>query len=66
MRLPIESAIPALSGIFCGKDLHSLPVEYFELLEDAMVSPDHLERALVNWKQFASQAHVLEGMATAL
>ena len=38
--------------------------EYFELLEDAMVPSDHLERALVNWQQCANQAHVLGGMAT--
>ncbi len=36
--------------------------EYFELLEDAMVSPMRLVRALTNWKQYANQAHVLGGM----
>jgi hypothetical protein len=36
--------------------------EYFELLEDAMVSPVRLVRALSNWKQYANQAHVLGGM----
>ena len=36
--------------------------EYFELLEDAMVSPVRLVRALTNWKQYANQAHVLGGM----
>jgi hypothetical protein len=33
--------------------------EYFELLEDAMVSPKQLVRAFTNWKQCANQAHVL-------
>lgn len=36
--------------------------EYFELLEDAMVSPVRLVKALTNWKQCANQAHVLGGM----
>jgi hypothetical protein len=36
--------------------------EYFELLEDAMVSPVRLVRALSNWKQCANQAHVLGGI----
>jgi hypothetical protein len=36
--------------------------EYFELLEDAMVPPERLVRALTNWKQCASQAHVLGGL----
>jgi hypothetical protein len=36
--------------------------EYFELLEDAMVPPKRLVQALTNWKQCASQAHVLGGL----
>ena len=36
--------------------------EYFELLEDAMVPPERLVQALTNWKQCASQAHVLGGL----
>jgi hypothetical protein len=36
--------------------------EYFELLEDAMVPPARLVRALTNWKQHANQAHVLGGL----
>ena len=36
--------------------------EYFELLEDAMVPPERLVRALTNWKQCASQAHALGGL----
>ena len=28
--------------------------EYFELLEDAMVPPEHLVQALTNWKQCAT------------
>jgi hypothetical protein len=37
-------------------------IEYFELLEDAMVSPERLGHALTNWKQYANQAHVLGGL----
>jgi len=36
--------------------------EYFELLEDAMVTPERLVHALTNWKQCANQAHVLGGL----
>jgi hypothetical protein len=36
--------------------------EYFELLEDAMIPPARLKHALTNWKQCASQAHVLGGL----
>ena len=37
-------------------------IEYFELLEDAMVSSARLGHALTNWKQCANQAHVLGGL----
>jgi len=33
--------------------------EYFELLEDAMVSPARLVTALSAWRKHASQTHVL-------
>jgi hypothetical protein len=36
--------------------------EYFELLEDAMVSPVRLVRALGEWRRHASQAEVLGGL----
>ena len=36
--------------------------EYFELLEDAMVPPKQLVKALTNWKHCANQAHVLGGL----
>jgi hypothetical protein len=36
--------------------------EYFELLEDAMVSPARLVRALSEWRQHASHAEVLGGL----
>ncbi len=36
--------------------------EYFELLEDAMVSPATLVRALCAWRKHASQAEVLGGL----
>ncbi len=36
--------------------------EYFELLEDAMVSPVKLVRALGAWRKHANQAEVLGGL----
>lgn len=36
--------------------------EYFELLEDAMVPPKQLARALTSWRQYANQAQVLGGL----
>lgn len=37
-------------------------VEYFELLEDAMVSPVRLVRALRDWRRHATEAEVLGGL----
>ncbi len=37
-------------------------IEYFELLEDAMMPPARLVSALTNWKHCAQQAHVLGGL----
>ena len=36
--------------------------EYFELLEDAMVPPARLVRALSDWREHASKAEVLGGL----
>lgn len=36
--------------------------EYFELLEDAMVSPAQLARALTAWRDHASHTEVLGGL----
>ncbi len=36
--------------------------EYFELLEDAMVSPVKLARALSAWRNHASRSDVLGGL----
>lgn len=36
--------------------------EYFELLEDAMVSPVRLVRALSTWRRHASETEVLGGL----
>jgi hypothetical protein len=36
--------------------------EYFELLEDAMVPPGELTRALSTWRQCASKTQVLGGL----
>lgn len=39
--------------------------EYFELLEDAMVSPLRLTRAWRNWRKHDSQTQVLGGLVSA-
>jgi hypothetical protein len=39
--------------------------EFFELLEDAMVSPLRLGKALKAWRAHASQTQVLGGLVTA-
>ncbi|MGH8299918.1 MAG: hypothetical protein ACRET5_00455 [Steroidobacteraceae bacterium] len=36
--------------------------EYFELLEDAMVSPARLTQALTAWREHASHTEVLGGL----
>lgn len=36
--------------------------EYFELLEDAMVSPARLAEALAAWREHASHAKAIGGM----
>lgn len=36
--------------------------EYFELLEDAMVSPAQLSQALTAWREHASHTEVLGGL----
>jgi hypothetical protein len=36
--------------------------EYFELLEDAMVSPGRLVRALRSWRRYMNQTQVLGGL----
>jgi hypothetical protein len=36
--------------------------EYFELLEDAMVSPARLAQALTAWREHASHTEVLGGL----
>ncbi len=38
--------------------------EYFELLEDAMVSPLRLVRALRAWRKYESRTQVLGGLVT--
>jgi hypothetical protein len=36
--------------------------EYFELLEDAMVSPARLAQALTTWREHASHTEVIGGL----
>jgi hypothetical protein len=40
-------------------------VEYFELLEDAMVSPVRLVKALRSWRKHATEVEVLGGLVGA-
>jgi len=39
--------------------------EFFELMEDATVSPSRLARACATWQQHARQAQAIKGLATA-
>jgi len=36
--------------------------EFFELLEDAMISPARLARARANWREHTAHAQTLKGM----
>jgi hypothetical protein len=60
-----EDKLPAwLENQYCASVAATLLArnEYFELLEDAMVPPGELTRALSAWRQCASKTHVLEGL----
>jgi len=39
--------------------------EFFELMEDATVTPARLAQARANWQQHARQAQTIKGLATA-
>jgi hypothetical protein len=64
MSVPADRISSWLETQYCASVAATLLArnEYFELLEDAMVPPERLVQALTNWKQCASQAHVLGGM----
>jgi hypothetical protein len=64
MSVPADRISSWLETQYCASVAATLLArnEYFELLEDAMVPPKRLVQALTNWKQCASQAHVLGGM----
>jgi hypothetical protein len=64
MIRPAERISAWLETQYCASVAATLlaRTEYFELLEDAMVRPERLAQALTNWKQCASQAHVLGGL----
>jgi hypothetical protein len=64
MSVPADRISSWLETHYCASVAATLLArnEYFELLEDAMVPPERLVQALTNWKQCASQAHVLGGM----
>jgi hypothetical protein len=61
---PVEPISSWLEKQYCASVAATLLArnEYFELLEDAMVPPGRLVRALTNWRQYANQAHVLGGL----
>lgn len=40
--------------------------EFFELLEDATISPKRLARARATWRHHAANAHTLKGLAGAV
>jgi hypothetical protein len=64
IRNPADRISSWLETQYCASVAAALLArnEYFELLEDAMVPPERLVRALTNWKQYANQAHVLGGL----
>lgn len=64
MIRPAERISTWLETQYCASVAATLLArnEYFELLEDAMVPSERLVQALTNWKQCASQAHVLGGL----
>lgn len=64
MSSPADRMSSWLETQYCASVAATLlaRTEYFELLEDAMVSPGRLVRALTNWKQCATQTHVLGGL----
>ncbi|MDB6014249.1 MAG: hypothetical protein JWL65_6499 [Gammaproteobacteria bacterium] len=63
-RKPADRIPPWLETQYCASVAATLLArnEYFELLEDAMMPPERLVRALSNWKQHANQTHVLGGL----
>lgn len=63
-RKPAERITSWLETQYCASVAATMLArnEYFELLEDAMVSPQRLVHALTNWKQYAHQVHVLGGL----
>lgn len=55
---------PLLASEYCASVAATLLArnEYFELLEDAMVSPARLAQALAAWRTHAGHAEVLGGL----
>jgi hypothetical protein len=53
-----------LEGEYCASVAATMLArnEYFELLEDAMVSPARLAGALTSWRAHASHTEVLGGL----
>jgi hypothetical protein len=63
-RKPAEGTSSWLENQYCASVAATLlaRIEYFELLEDAMVPPEQLVHALASWKESAQRAHVLGGL----
>jgi len=61
MRVPADRMSSWLETQYCASVAATLLArnEYFELLEDAMVPPERLVRALTNWKQCATDVSAL-------
>ena len=61
---PAERFASWLESEYCASVAATMlaRTEYFELLEDAMISPARLTQALNAWREHASQAHVLGGL----
>ncbi len=61
---PVKSISTWLENQYCASVAATLlaRTEYFELLEDAMVPQNQLQRALSAWRRCASQTHALGGL----
>ncbi len=60
----VEKLSTWLENEYCASVAATLlaRTEYFELLEDAMVPRNRLDRALTAWRKYASQTQVLGGL----
>jgi hypothetical protein len=61
---PVSSSVSWLEQQYCGCVAATLlaRTEFFELLEDATISPARLARARTAWQQHAATAQTLKGL----